>query len=155
MYCKATLDSFETQSISNFRGCSDKNQTCSGPMVTKVEAVRQVEMTDEQLDEYRLEPAIVERTVEETSTDESSILRAVPEFRSDTPEKNFRSGRRPRKPKQETTIPPTKQIVDEKPDRVTEIDLYEQTNTEAAAVNNVAEIYRIIHDMNETLASSD
>merc|ERR1712227_938099 len=145
-YCKATLDSFETQSISNFRGCSDKNQTCSGPMVTKVEAVRQVEMTDEQLDEYRLEPAIVERTVEETSTDESSILRAVPEFRSD---------RRPRKPKQETTIPPTKQIVDEKPDRVTEIDLYEQTNTEAAAVNNVAEIYRIIHDMNETLASSD
>ena len=30
------------------------NQTCSGPMVRKIETIRRVEMTDEQLDEFRL-----------------------------------------------------------------------------------------------------
>ena len=74
MYCQATLDSFESQSISNFRGCrlgffenyqtdsifhtetgkSDMNQTCSGPMVKKNETIRRVKLTDEQLDEYQL-----------------------------------------------------------------------------------------------------
>ena len=33
---------------------SDMNQTCSGPMVRKIETIRRVEMTDEQLDEFRL-----------------------------------------------------------------------------------------------------
>jgi len=54
MYCEATLDSFETETITNHRECSDDYQTCSGPMMTTTETVRRGLVTDEEFAKYQL-----------------------------------------------------------------------------------------------------
>ena len=80
----------------------------------------------------------------ETSTDDP--LRALPEFRSGTPEKNFRSAKRPQKPKQETTNSTPKE---------SSTSAALETSDGDEITGRVAEVYRIMHDLNETLASSD